>query len=203
MAATLALLLAMFIVLPSGAEMGVHDLVVVEWDTCTSGEKLPPILTNRTLIPSGLFMKEVGTSRYLAVVREPFLTRFNFSDVVEVNPVEDVNDVMKKLEISVPPSKDISNKTLTLIKYIPSLKGQTLKQYDSELKRVGKCLNTALKDYPKRVYISSGFPPKYYYFLEIPLELIEFSFSAALDVFGGPGSTKNKISFVQILRLEN
>ncbi|PVD25239.1 hypothetical protein C0Q70_15737 [Pomacea canaliculata] len=203
MTAILALLLAMSILLPSGAVEDVQDLVFAEWDKGSSHEHACSALRNSSVIEKGLTVKEVGTSKFAAVLSEPILARLKFHGLVEAVPVVEVGTVMKRLNVSIPPAQDISDNNLTLIKMSPKLKGQTLQQIDAELRYLGEYMNTVLQKCSHRVYISKGtFPPKIYVFLNMPLDQIR-QFYPSLDIFGGPSSTKNEISYVQILILRN
>nr|AWM63117.1 major perivitellin subunit 4 [Pomacea scalaris] len=197
MAATLVLLLAMSILLPSGADMGAEDLVFLEVDSGTSDEKL--IFEDLINITKQLFVKELGTSKFSMVLKESELAKLTLKDVDEVLPVEVFDYTCEKLNLSWSPHPDISNTHLTLFKFLPSLKGQTFQQFEAELKYDIRTIGPLLTNNPHRVYISKGYmPPRGYLFINT-LDDGTRVLGGIQDIFGGPKLNGVEVSYVHIL----
>ncbi|PVD25236.1 hypothetical protein C0Q70_15734 [Pomacea canaliculata] len=203
MAATLVLLLAMSILLPSGAEKGAQDLVWLEVDYGTSDKDLSSTLQDLMNIRKILLVKELGTSKLAMVLREPDLAKLALKDVHEVLPVELFEDTTEKESLSWPSHPDISNSNLTLYKIFPGFKGQTFQQFRAELKQDIRNCGHILKNIPHRIYSSKGYmPPRYYVFIN-GLEDIAKICKDFVDIDGRKGIFEIEASYIQILHLAN
>ncbi|XP_025107245.1 uncharacterized protein LOC112571992 isoform X1 [Pomacea canaliculata] len=203
MIATLVLLLAMSILLPSEADMGAQDLVWLEVDCGTSDENLSSTLQDLINIPKLLFVKELGTSKFIMVLREPDLAQLSLKDVTEVLPVELFDDTAVRPGVSWPPHPHISSTNLTLFTFLPSFQGQTIQQLYAELTYDIRSIGPILKNIPHEVYISKGsIPIRGYLFINM-LDNITTITKAIQDIFGGPQIMSVDVSHVQILPLAN
>nr|AFQ23939.1 perivitellin ovorubin-3 [Pomacea canaliculata] len=150
-----------------------------------------------------LKVKAKGIARHLIVVKQ---NDANLQKLGEIDipgrscstPVEDLDNLMEDIGISWP-RNELTSVNVTLFERTLDLKDKTMEQFWSEAKAYGQLVKPVLSSFTYRAFKANGaYPPKVYFFVNLPRENLNDASSKGIDIFGGPGKARTTVQYISV-----
>nr|AWM63116.1 major perivitellin subunit 3 [Pomacea scalaris] len=148
-----------------------------------------------------LKFKTKGTSRHLIVVKQndlnlEKLARIDIPGKSKPSPLQDMADLMEEIGVGWP-KRELTNVNVTLFERTLNLEDRTMEQYMSEKREYGQLISPLLSSYTYRAFKANGaYPPKVYFFINIPRQNLDDASNTGIDVLGGPGNARTIVQYL-------